>query len=48
MLSENLFEMSRVNRNVAEGKPETFREAVQWLCWFSMLSRTYNRGSAGG
>ena len=47
-LSENLIEMSHVNRNVAAGKPQTFREAVQWLCWFSMLSRTYNRGSAGG
>ena len=47
-LSQNLLEMSRVNRNVAAGAPKTFREAIQWLCWFSMLSRTYNRGSAGG
>ncbi len=47
-LSENLLEMSCVNRNVASGKPRTFREAIQWMCWFSMLSRTYNRGSAGG
>jgi len=47
-LSDNLREMSRINRKLAAGKPETFREAIQWLCWFSMLSRTYNRGSAGG
>lgn len=47
-LAENLAEMARVNRNVAASRPETFREAVQWMCWFSMLSRTYNRGSAGG
>ena len=47
-LSDNLKEMAVVNRKVAAGKPETFREAVQWMCWFSMLSRTYNRGSAGG
>jgi len=47
-LKENLYEMSGVNEKVADGKPETFREAVQWMCWFSMLSRTYNRGSAGG
>ncbi len=47
-LAENLAEMARVNRNTAAGKPETFREACQWMCWFSMLSRTYNRGSAGG
>ena len=47
-LSENLAEMARVNRYVADKPPRTFREAVQWMCWFSMLSRTYNRGSAGG
>ena len=47
-LAENLAQMALVNRNVAAGSPKTFREAVQWLCWFSMLSRTYNRGSAGG
>lgn len=48
VLAENLRQMAAVNKNTAAGKPETFREAVQWLCWFSMLSRTYNRGSAGG
>lgn len=47
-LSENLSEMARINRRMATQKPETFREAIQWMCWFSMLSRTYNRGSAGG
>ncbi len=47
-LKENLLEMAEVNAKVAISKPETFREAIQWLCWFSMLSRTYNRGSAGG
>lgn len=47
-LKKNLLEMAKVNENTAENPPETFREAVQWMCWFSMLSRTYNRGSAGG
>lgn len=47
-LRENLREMARVNLKVAAGRPETLREAIQWMCWFSMLSRTYNRGSAGG
>ena len=47
-LSANLAEMSRVNRRMATEPPQTFREAVQWMCTFSMLSRTYNRGSAGG
>lgn len=47
-LKENLLEMSRVNEITATEAPKTFKEAVQWICWFSMLSRTYNRGSAGG
>ncbi|MDD6309400.1 MAG: pyruvate formate lyase family protein [Clostridia bacterium] len=47
-LKQNLIEMARINKNVAANPPKTFREAIQWMCWFSMLSRTYNRGSAGG
>ncbi len=47
-LAENLHKMAQINHKVAAGKPETFREAIQWICWFSMLSRTYNRGSSGG
>ena len=47
-LKANLYEMAAMNQKLAAGKPETFKEAVQWMCWFSMLSRTYNRGSAGG
>ena len=47
-LKKNLLDMAKVNENTAENPPKTFREAVQWMCWFSMLSRTYNRGSAGG
>ena len=47
-LKRNLEEMAEINLRMAVKKPETFREAVQWMCWFSMLSRTYNRGSAGG
>ncbi len=47
-LKENLRQIAAVNLKVADAPPETFREAIQWMCWFSMLSRTYNRGSAGG
>lgn len=47
-LSDNLKTVAAINKKIAAGKPETFRESVQWACWFSMLSRTYNRGSAGG
>ncbi len=47
-LSENLAEMAKMNDKLADNPPDTFKEAIQWMCWFSMLSRTYNRGSAGG
>lgn len=47
-LSENLHEIARINRRVSSDPPKTFREAIQWSNWFSMLSRTYNRGSSGG
>ncbi|MEN6314827.1 MAG: pyruvate formate lyase family protein [Clostridiaceae bacterium] len=47
-LKKNLEEMASVNEKVADQPPGTMREAIQWMCWFSMLSRTYNRGSAGG
>ncbi len=44
----NLVEMARVCYKIAEGKPETFREVVQWIAIFNMASRTYNRDGAGG
>ena len=47
-LSANLREMADIDRRISAGAPQTFREAIQWANWFSMLSRTYNRGSAGG
>ncbi|MBO5898570.1 MAG: formate acetyltransferase [Clostridia bacterium] len=48
VLKQNLIDMAECNRAIVSDKPKTFRQAVQWMCWFSMLSRTYNRGSAGG
>ena len=47
-LAENLRTMGEIDLRIASEPPKTFREAVQWSCWFSMISRTYNRGSAGG
>ena len=47
-LKENLGTMATVMERIAEHPPETFREAVQWMCVFSMLSRLYNRGPTGG
>ena len=47
-LSENLHEMAAIDHRISTEPPKTFREAIQWSNWFSMVSRTYNRGSAGG
>ncbi|TCL66517.1 formate C-acetyltransferase [Hydrogenispora ethanolica] len=47
-LRKNLQEMYEVNEWVVEKPPRTLREACQWLCWFNMASRTYNRDGAGG
>ena len=47
-LKQNLYEMAEVNRKISEGKPETMRECIQWMCWFSFFSRLYNRGPSGG
>lgn len=45
---QNLIEMEAVNRKLLTQPAETLREACQWLCWFNMASRTYNRDGAGG
>ncbi len=47
-LSQNLLEMAQTNQKIANGKPETLRECIQWMCWFSFFSRLYNRGPSGG
>jgi formate C-acetyltransferase len=47
-LKANLHEMAEVNRWLIEGAPRTLREACQWIAWFNMASRTYNRDGAGG
>lgn len=44
----NLEEIARVNRHVVEEAPRTLREACQWIVWFHLASRTYNRDGAGG
>lgn len=47
-LETNLREMAEVNRWLIDGAPSTLREACQWIAWFNMASRTYNRDGAGG
>ncbi|MDR0902865.1 MAG: pyruvate formate lyase family protein, partial [Opitutaceae bacterium] len=40
---ENLEIMAAINRRLTGQPPSTLREACQWLAWFNMASRTYNR-----
>lgn len=41
-------ELRRINLRLENDPPETLREACQWIVWFNMASRTYNRDGAGG
>jgi formate C-acetyltransferase len=45
---ENLSEMLQVNQKIVSAPPETLREACQWIIWYHLASRTYNRDGAGG
>lgn len=47
-LRANLSEMAEVNEWIVEHPPRTLREACQWIAWFNMASRVYNRDGAGG
>ena len=47
-LNENLREMLEANQNILFHPPNTLREACQWIIWYHLASRTYNRDGAGG
>lgn len=47
-LKKNLEEMAETNRNIVYRAPKTLREACQWMIWYHLSSRTYNRDGAGG
>ncbi|MDR2649675.1 MAG: pyruvate formate lyase family protein [Clostridiales bacterium] len=47
-LVENLKEMRKNTEFLIDHKPETLRQACEWICWFNMASREYNRDGAGG
>ena len=47
-LRRNLCEMADVNERLVSEPPRTLREACQWIAWYNMASRTYNRDGAGG
>ncbi|XHR28393.1 MAG: pyruvate formate lyase family protein [Chthoniobacteraceae bacterium] len=41
-------ELANLNARLVDTPPSTMREACQWLAWYNMASRTYNRDGAGG
>ena len=45
---DNLLEMYETNVKIIDNPPETLREACQWIIWYHLASRTYNRDGAGG
>ncbi len=45
---ENLREMQRVNERIALSPPETLREACQFMSWYNVAGRCYNREGCGG
>ena len=44
----NLLVMADTNRAILNQPPKTLREACQWIIWYHLASRTYNRDGAGG
>jgi len=47
-IKTHLQEMYDVNDRLLYLPPSTFREACQWIIWYHLASRTYNRDGAGG
>ncbi|MDR2747360.1 MAG: pyruvate formate lyase family protein [Treponema sp.] len=48
VLRENLKAMGQSTSFIIENPPRTLRQACEWICWFNMASREYNRDGAGG
>ena len=44
---KNLLDIVEVNKWVKHNPPRTLREACQWIIWYHLASRTYNRDGAG-
>ena len=44
---EHFLTIARTNEAILDSTPATFREACQWIIWYHLASRTYNRDGAG-
>ena len=47
-LRSNLEDIAKINKKLVNEPPQSLREVCQWIAWFNMASRTYNRDGAGG
>ena len=47
VLIENLENMRKSTSHLIDNAPGNLRQACEWICWFNMASRTYNRDGAG-
>jgi len=45
---KSLLAIAETNKNILNAPPRTLREACQWIIWYHLASRTYNRDGAGG
>ena len=45
---QGLQELANINFQLIDNPPGSLREACQWIAWFNIASRTYNRDGAGG
>jgi len=45
---QDLLGMVETNKRIKNYPPQTLREACQWIIWYHLASRTYNRDGAGG
>lgn len=48
LIKENLAGMLEANEWVEEKPPQTLRQACQFICWYNIAGRSYNREGAGG
>ncbi len=46
-LRETLEMMLHANENIRDKAPQTFLEACQWMCWYNVATRIYDRDGAG-
>ncbi len=46
-LSQTLGMMLEANRNIINEPPKTFLEACQWIAWYNIVTRIYDRDGAG-